>query len=376
VAFVQSGMSFSTVSCTGADDPTTSFNQCSSNNSNLAGNPLSTSSSNRINYNLRFVEAFTNAFKVRTSGVPANSESGLVFGNGAGLASNGTRLIARFVNVPAGVSVFVTVGDTLGTTAGASATLISVTDPTGTIGGFVSGTTGSARCGSSGSDVGVIQVPLAAGAGSATWEIDAANATLADTVQFGVAIAYSASPTTNSPPIAEGGVNGNFAPISTATAASGTAPIPRFVDSQASTTRAVRIRACFTNLLFPYVTNQAGFDTGIAISNTTDDPFGTSDQSGTCTINYFGTTASGGTVSPVTTTGPVEPGKQLVFSLGSGGNLGVGTTAAGFQGYLIAQCQFQFAHGYAFITNGSIAQGYLALVLPTGDRAANEVLDN
>ena len=30
-----------------------------------------------------------------------------------------------------------------------------------------------------------------------------------------------------------------------------------------------------TKILFPYVTNQAGFDSGIAISNISDDPFGT-----------------------------------------------------------------------------------------------------
>ena len=43
--------------------------------------------------------------------------------------------------------------------------------------------------------------------------------------------------------------------------------------------------------------------------------------------------------------------------------------AAGFQGYLIAQCTFQFAHGFAFITdgvgaNGGLSQGYLAGVIP------------
>ena len=41
-----------------------------------------------------------------------------------------------------------------------------------------------------------------------------------------------------------------------------------------------------------------------------------------------------------------------------------------FQGYVIAVCEFQYAHGFAFITDGfggvrSLAQGYLALVIPT-----------
>ena len=43
--------------------------------------------------------------------------------------------------------------------------------------------------------------------------------------------------------------------------------------------------------------------------------------------------------------------------------------AAGFQGYMIAQCGFQYAHGFAFITNGvgangGLSQGYLAGVIP------------
>jgi uncharacterized protein (TIGR03437 family) len=41
----------------------------------------------------------------------------------------------------------------------------------------------------------------------------------------------------------------------------------------------------------------------------------------------------------------------------------------GFQGYIIAQCQFQYAHGFAFISDlgaQRLAQGYLALVLDEG----------
>ncbi len=45
--------------------------------------------------------------------------------------------------------------------------------------------------------------------------------------------------------------------------------------------------------------------------------------------------------------------------------------AIGFQGYLIAKCDFQYAHGFSFIVgkynSGSVfdvAHGYLALVIP------------
>ena len=44
--------------------------------------------------------------------------------------------------------------------------------------------------------------------------------------------------------------------------------------------------------------------------------------------------------------------------------------ASGFQGYIIAVCNFQYAHGYAFLLGGTpnganqVAQGYIALVIP------------
>ena len=41
----------------------------------------------------------------------------------------------------------------------------------------------------------------------------------------------------------------------------------------------VNIDDCTTTLLFPFVTNKAGFDTGIAITNTSED-------SGSCTITH------------------------------------------------------------------------------------------
>ena len=60
----------------------------------------------------------------------------------------------------------------------------------------------------------------------------------------------------------------------------------------------------------------------------------------------------------------------MAFVLSSGGGLGI-TGTPGFQGYLIATCRFQFAHGFAFITDGPIgqarvAEGYLGLVMDEG----------
>jgi len=57
-------------------------------------------------------------------------------------------------------------------------------------------------------------------------------------------------------------------------------PEPRFVDTGSSNQRPMySIARCNTTILFPFVTNQAGFDTGLSISNTSRDPFGTGDDS-------------------------------------------------------------------------------------------------
>jgi hypothetical protein len=178
-------------------------------------------------------------------------------------------------------------------------------------------------------------------------------------------------------------VNGSYAPLSTINIADDDAPRPRFYDdSQAMDL--FTINSCSTSLLWPYVTNIAGFETGMVISNTSLDPFGTATQEGACTINYYGT--GGNTVA---TTPVVPAGHYAIWSLSSGGEIRpgpMGTVPAnpGFEGYVIATCEFQYAHGYAFLSDlGAtvLAQGYLALVIDDDIGAArsgkiSEVLGN
>jgi hypothetical protein len=174
-------------------------------------------------------------------------------------------------------------------------------------------------------------------------------------------VIYTASPGTNSPALATATVNGSYAPTSTVTTpANGT--VPRFADT--STAQNIfTIVPCVTNLLFPYLTSQGGFDTGIAISATSTDPFGTSPQSGTCTLNWYGAAFTGATPTPV-----VNSGTSFTALLSST----LSSVTGGFSGYMIAQCRFQFAHGFAFISDlgaRNLAMGYLALIIP--DVAAN-----
>jgi len=410
IANVLTGVTFGARNCTDGGDISTGYTQCAGQGST---DVTATHDGRGL---LKFTEGFDSAFKVvkrSTLRVPYSdlieqdkqplgyiadsSETGYVntpiLGTKTGVADTGTRLLVRFANIPQGVRLFVTVGQTVnGTTLGSRGVLVSVTDPTG-IGGSVGfpvvGTVSySANCGHSGilSDSWydkMVEVPLYGGAGSATWEITAATSNPPlETVAFGIEVAFDAAPQNNLPALTlgtDGTVAGSFAPIIMSDdkdKMSATAPIPRFIDSPTSKTL-VTITACVTNLLFPFVSARGGFDTGIAISNTTLDnsvnltggtskrPFNTKAQSGACTLYYFGDKEDGTSLAkPVQTSGVIAGGKQVVYTLFGGGG-GIDATP-GFQGYIIATCNFELAHGFAFISDlgaQKLAMGYLPLII-------------
>jgi hypothetical protein len=140
---------------------------------------------------------------------------------------------------------------------------------------------------------------------------------------------------------------------------------PRFNDPLTAVAPLLTVSPCATNLLFPFVANVLGFDTGIAIANTSSDPFGAVGavkQAGTCTLTGY---PLSGAASVSFTTANVATGATYVTVLSSADN----AVFNGFQGYVIARCNFQYGHGYAFITDGFggtpiRAQGYVALVIP------------
>lgn len=119
-----------------------------------------------------------------------------------------------------------------------------------------------------------------------------------------------------------------------------------------------------TRLLATFVSAQAGFDTGVSVANTGRDHTGDVGQPGRCTIYYFGSVAGGGAAPPPqTTNADIPPGGQLTFVLSSGGGFGI-TGTPGFQGYLEIVCAFDFAHGFAFMTDGPIGQAKVAASPP------------
>jgi len=126
-----------------------------------------------------------------------------------------------------------------------------------------------------------------------------------------------------------------------------------------------------TSLLFPYVSNWTGFDTGIAISNTGLGPSGVIGASGRVRLYYYGTMSNGNQPTRVqeVTNASVPAGGTVRLLLSAGGNYGLQGNPS-FDGYIIAVCEFPFAHGIYFVTDGPvgaarISYGGQALVLPS-----------
>ncbi len=100
-------------------------------------------------------------------------------------------------------------------------------------------------------------------------------------------------------------------------------------------------------LLFSAVTSWYNADTLFSITNTSQDTLGTSQASGTCTINYFGDMFGGGSVPSPQTSNTIGPGQEFLFTLSGGGGGIAG--APGFRGYIIADCNFPLARGIAWV---------------------------
>jgi hypothetical protein len=391
VGFVQNGLSATAASATGQ-------NQCNS----------ATRAAVNI---LTFTELFGTAFKTRVAaasnnayagqignpvqnvpGTIYNSESNLVIPISgtqvAGLADYGTRVKATFNNVPAGVRLWVSTvnvnnaaiqvfpspqpsygaaGNNTGTTSLANL-VTSETVSDGNLSGFFPGVT-STDVPSVGNTP-IVEIPVASnGSATAVWEVVNTNPNAIDSFKVAVYTTYSANVAQNSPPAGTATVNLSFAPTPTAAfsaaagaAASSTLTIPRFIADTGAARNIFTINICRTILLYPYITNTSGYDTGVAISNTTTDPFGTGAQAGSCALNWY----QGTNNPPVGSTGNIASGTTwaglaslLVPGFGSGGPFG--------SGYMIAVCNFQYAHGFAVIQDlggRNFGMSYLALVIP------------
>jgi hypothetical protein len=387
------------------------FQQCVGLNLDLAGD-ADESGGEAGTFQIDFREGFATAFKPvggadGNPGSPAggqvdvgllyNTESGLILDATAqgvltgfegvdtiGQADQGTRLFARFSNVPEGVRIFVTESNIA---AGPTAVLVSQDDTEGGGGDTPTPLNDDGATGDFPGMPGLAmdEVDLSGGEGVAVWEVTAANPFATETVSVGMLVAFPENLEIETTPTTSATVSLGFAPLSDDHEASDS-PIPRFID-ESEAIDVFQIAACVTNLLFPFVSNQSGFDTGLAVVNTSldnatgssgtppDQPFKTTPQEGTCTFYYFGSMEGGGALPAPQTSEVVPAGSLIKFALSTGGVPNATSSTEGFEGYVIVRCNFQFAHGFAFINDAfggnNIAHGYLALIIPDPARDAN-----
>ncbi len=389
-------------------------------------------------------------------GFASNSESGFIFsgdtgssnGTGftAGLADFGTRLKAVFTNIPAGITMYVSTQNVTVSSTGVQA----ITAPLATAGTATLTTseallvsTGTGEAASDGTAFAPIAsttidpiysipvIPLTAsssGVATAIWEVTNSEPSAVETFKFVVYVSYLAQPgaiTTANPfglpqitSILNAPVNNvsmSFAPEPSQgafSASAGPVPltdiVPRFTVLNAAGGQWINITLCQTTLLYPFVTaNPAatglgqGFDTGIAVANTSVDPFsalglpttpavsksdptGTLAETGSCTLYPYGFTLSstGAQSAPPAVlkgcdqiSNPVQGSNCFpVVAPGTVQTVLASQVFPGFQGYVIAVCNFQYAHGYAAVTDlglRGLFSSYLALELTVNSSLGN-----
>jgi hypothetical protein len=318
-------------------------------------------------------QTFGGAFKVGTGPSPGGEGGSYLGPGGAGTATFGTRIQLVFGNVSTGMTIYVPTSVTFGPltlTLTSSATgAFTAVAPTTVTGQPVAGTIAASFAGG-GSYASSAPLTVASGSATAVYEVTATNPQVIEAAFIPAWVTFA--PNAFSTPQGPITLQESYAPTATAGAAT---TIPNFAPVT-GTSPTTTVATCATNLLFPFVTNVSGFDTGLVLSNTSMDPFGTSPTPGSCSLNFYGT----GAPSPATGVAAPNPtggGVPYTQPAGSDNAFLLSGVAPGFTGYVIAVCNYQYGYGYAFIesglgTNAGVAEGYIAVNLnprPVGGNA-------
>jgi len=327
--------------------------------------------------------------------------------------SNGTRLLATFNIDPrleGKVTVWVSQFQTNSTNGGA-ATLMTTKSPSGTGATDYTVSRFDVPCNGNGPDDNPwVALPTTTAAPAAAWEVTADNLGAIESVTFAWTITYNEGALPSLPAGQTYGpvnITGQLAPTSTIAVPSAiSVPVVRFFPNPITPPAvSITIDHCVTNLLFPYVVNYpgvGGYISGLAIANTSLDtawnltdppsqpvasangptaaipnwgtateplPYNTTPQAGPCNLYLFGSAQAqnmAGTGTAVeaiasVTTPSVAAGQVFADIVPDIFNLPAGN----FTGYVIARCQFQFGHGYAYVqTAAGAPTSYLALIIP------------
>jgi hypothetical protein len=338
-----------------------------------------------------------------TGGSPITNTTGIA---NAGVATNGTRIILSFKDIPAGSTIeapnvaylyragtFGTVNEELTGVAVRTVTASTRGDGAFNTDGF--GSTSATA----------LSIGTVTGA-RVTYEMIFTRSQIREDIVIPLYLSYTPNLPSDQPEVNKSAlVTGGFAPFqlasdnfavaaqASASVGGGLLPIPRFV-TQSGDQKLYSIIKCSCNLLFPFTTNattaNGNFDTGIAIANTSLLPNapgfvqGTAQQGGV-QFWYFPTLSTAAAIQtqcankvsvPIGacdgTRAIVKAGETLTYILSQTDSTrwGLDNRAKGFTGYIVAQTGFQYCHAFAYIspegafplTNG-MSVGYLALLL-------------
>ena len=355
------------------------------------GDPLNGNALPGSSFTVDVTELTPGAFKVQSavynSGVAGENGSSLILGTVSasspsgnvpvsGLANNPTQLTVTLGNIPAGSTVYLPIN--ISETPGNVGPEMTCANPAGpcnvttlTLEGVTAATSGGVVLSDFTDGPVAAFTPNAAGGITATYAVTQAWITQILTFPIPVYVTFAPNSTTAQGPFTAAVA---YAPA-VAPLTGPPTTIPTFALSGKPLPASI-ISFCQTTLLFPYVTNATGYETGIAIANTSTDnllPKGASfgpAVAGSCSLNFYGNAAQ-----PKAVTYP-PTGSIGVYSATTGQSpiyadtLTDLITVSGFTGYVIANCNFLDAHGFAFIVDGSGGatgpEGYLALVIPRG----------
>jgi hypothetical protein len=276
-----------------------------------------------------------------------------------GAVANGSQVRLTFSGLPAGVSLTIGAGSKSSslTTPTFSRTSITTANNTSLV-SFANTTTGTDLTATESFAVEVTAVTVVAGTTPAA-------GTITMTASLG--------------PVSSTGLDTTVTP----NVPTNTDGYPRFAAIELGPVTIGQIIAANTQLLVPYVIKLGTYDTGIALANTTADPFGgvtnggAAAGSGVITVSFYPVNSTGGagTSFSLTTSPTIKPGAGL----SSDGTLASGATwtvlasdlltAAGktgdFAGYVFISANFLNAHGTATISDfRSYSLAASVLVLP------------
>jgi len=289
-----------------------------------------------------FAGAFRNRLQLSNSGNSLNNT-----------LENSTQIRLTFNNIPSGVTLNLSLN-------GTTAAFCIATGCNGVTSAGISSTT-TVSSASASSNVVTLEMVSPSLTTTPTIEVDISSISVTSTAAVTTPSSISVTATMN--PICTAAVDASGTP----TNANG---YPCFNEVDVGPLTIVNILPTSTTMLMPYAIMQPPFDTGIAIANTTADPFASSGgsatpTSGTVRLDFFPTTGTGGAGTPfsLSTSSTVKPGAGL----SSDGTVAAGATwtvllsallpvatppqTGNFTGYIFITANFLNAHGTATISD-------------------------